>query len=127
MSSKESFQLKLQDATVDVERLGELFLMNREQMISTDRQRNSNREALTALRKHHGASKVWMYQSSNSFERCSTPGAVDRLEAEAARLETVMSELRSQQKQLLALLADKGVTAQGLEDGMLRALLQLKG
>jgi hypothetical protein len=32
MSSKESFQLKLQDATVDVERLGELFLMNREQV-----------------------------------------------------------------------------------------------
>lgn len=38
-----------------------------------------------------------------------------------------MSELRSQQKQLLALLVDRGVTAQGLEDGMLRALLQLKG
>jgi hypothetical protein len=50
-------------------------------MISTDKQRNSNREALTALRKHHGESKVWMYQSSNSFERCSTPAAVDRLEA----------------------------------------------
>lgn len=32
MSSKESFQLKLQDATVDVERLGELFLMNREEV-----------------------------------------------------------------------------------------------
>lgn len=38
-----------------------------------------------------------------------------------------MSELRTQQKQLLVLLADRGVTAQGLEDGMLRALLQLKG
>lgn len=32
MSSKESLQLKLQDATVDVERLGELFLINREQV-----------------------------------------------------------------------------------------------
>lgn len=138
MSSKESFQLKLQDATVDVERLGELFLMNREQvsvvaarrgaaaaaqhrskqartaelnlpssctpiwttaaivgwsaavvlvlsaadqMISTDKQRNSNREALTALRKRHGEAKVWIYQSSNSFERCSTQGAMARLES----------------------------------------------
>jgi hypothetical protein len=32
MSSKESLHLKLQDATVEVERLGELFLMNREQV-----------------------------------------------------------------------------------------------
>jgi hypothetical protein len=31
-SSKEAFQLKLQEATVDVERLGELFLINREQV-----------------------------------------------------------------------------------------------
>lgn len=38
-----------------------------------------------------------------------------------------MSDLRTQQKHLLTLLADKGVTAQGLEDGMMRALLQLKG
>lgn len=38
-----------------------------------------------------------------------------------------MEGLRGQQKQLLALLADKGVTPQGLEDGMLRALLYLKG
>lgn len=141
MSSKESMQLKLQDATVDVERLGELFLMNREQvrrggweegctqqqqqhntssqpskdtelnlpsactpyelllhrglviclglpsfyagsqMISTDKQRNSNREALTALRKRHGEAKAWIYQSSNSFERCSTQGAMARLES----------------------------------------------
>jgi hypothetical protein len=28
----DSFALKLQDATVDVERLGELFLINREQV-----------------------------------------------------------------------------------------------
>lgn len=32
-----------------------------------------------------------------------------------------------QQTQVLSLLADKGVTAQGLEDGIMRALLQLKG
>jgi hypothetical protein len=47
--------------------------------------------------------------------------------AEAARLEAEVQELRGQQKRLLALLADKGVTAQGLEDGMLRAMLHLKG
>lgn len=46
---------------------------------------------------------------------------------DAARLEAEMGELRAQQKQLLALLADKGVTAQGLEDGMLRAMLNLQG
>jgi hypothetical protein len=43
------------------------------------------------------------------------------------RLESEVVELRGHQKQLLALLADKGVTAQGLEDGMLRAMLHLKG
>jgi hypothetical protein len=49
------------------------------------------------------------------------------LAADAARLELTLDELRKQQKQLLGLLADKGVTAQGLEDGMLRAMLYLKG
>lgn len=72
--------MKLQDATVDVERLGELFLINREQMIVTDKQRNSTREALTALRKRQLDSKVWMGNSSNSFSRCSTDAAVSSLE-----------------------------------------------
>lgn len=52
-----------------------------QQMISLDRQRNSTREALTALRKRHEGAKVWMHQSSNSFERCSTEGAIARLQA----------------------------------------------
>lgn len=51
------------------------------QMVSLDRQRNSNREALTALRKRHEGAKVWVHQSSNSFERCSTEGAIARLKA----------------------------------------------
>lgn len=38
-----------------------------------------------------------------------------------------MIELRAQQKRLLLQLADKGVSPQGLEDSMLRALLFLKG
>lgn len=82
-SKEQNFQLKLQDATVDVERLGELFLINREQMISLDRQRNSTREALTALRKHHNEPKVWMQQSSNSFGRSSTEAATATLQAGA--------------------------------------------
>lgn len=73
--------MKLQDATVDVERLGELFLINREQMVVTDKQRNSTREALTALRKRHLDSKVWISNSSNSFSRCSRDAAVSSLEA----------------------------------------------
>jgi hypothetical protein len=81
MAHKEAVPLKLQEATVDAERLGELFLINRENMISNDKQRNSTREALTALRKRHEGAKVWMKQSSNSFERCSTASAIARLEA----------------------------------------------
>lgn len=46
-----SFALKLQDATVEAERLGELFIINREQMVATDKQRQGTREALTALRR----------------------------------------------------------------------------
>lgn len=57
---------------------------------------------------------------------CMSP-APSFLAADAARLELTLDELRKQQKQLLGLLADKGVTAQGLEDGMLRAMLYLKG
>lgn len=34
---KISFSLKLQDATVEVERLGELFLINRQQVRRSDR------------------------------------------------------------------------------------------
>lgn len=38
-----------------------------------------------------------------------------------------MVDLRSEQKRLMALLADKGATPEGLQDGMLRAMLQLRG
>jgi hypothetical protein len=38
-----------------------------------------------------------------------------------------MTELRAAQKQLLVQLADKGATPEGLQDGMLRALLHLRG
>lgn len=38
-----------------------------------------------------------------------------------------MSHLRSEQKRLIGLLADKGATPEGLQEGMLRAMLQLKG
>jgi hypothetical protein len=72
--------LKLQDATVEVERLGELFLTNREQQVATDRQRNAVREALTALRKRHGERKAWVRSSSCSFQRCATADAAALLE-----------------------------------------------
>jgi hypothetical protein len=38
-----------------------------------------------------------------------------------------MSGLRAAQKRLVGLLADKGATPNSLQDGMLRAMLQLKG
>jgi len=62
-------------------------------------------------------------QGSVSYRAWCTPVRY----TDAVRLEAQMVELRQQQKQLLALLADKGVTPQGLEDGMLRAMLYLKG
>ncbi|WIA13874.1 hypothetical protein OEZ85_002446 [Tetradesmus obliquus] len=124
---KTSFSLKLQDATVEVERLGELFLINRQQMIDTDRLRNSTREALTALRKQHSEPKAWLQTSSISFRHCSTQDAISSLEAEALRLESVMTGLRAEQKRLVGLLGDKGATPDTLQDGMLRAMLQLKG
>jgi len=37
-----------------------------------------------------------------------------------------MAELRLEQKRLVGLLADRGATPQGLEDGMLRAMLHLR-
>ncbi|KAF8066166.1 hypothetical protein HT031_002488 [Scenedesmus sp. PABB004] len=122
-----SLSLKLQDATADVERLGELFLINREQMVATDRARNATREALTALRKAHREPKAWLKTSAVTFRRCTTPGAVAALEGEASRLEAAMAALRAEQKRLVALLADRGATPTGLEDGMLRAMLQLRG
>jgi hypothetical protein len=51
------------------------------QMVATDKKRNSTREAMTALRKRHGDPKVWLHQSSNSFERSSSEAAVSRLQA----------------------------------------------
>lgn len=47
--------------------------------------------------------------------------------AEASRLERVMSDLRAEQKRLVGLLADKGAAPDGLQEGMLRAMLELKG
>jgi hypothetical protein len=47
--------------------------------------------------------------------------------AEAVRIEATMAALRIQQKRLVSLLADRGATPQDLEDGMLRAMLQLRG
>lgn len=44
---------KLHDATLEVERLGELFLINKEQLVEADKQRQANREAITALRRQH--------------------------------------------------------------------------
>jgi hypothetical protein len=38
-----------------------------------------------------------------------------------------MSQLRREQKRLVALLADRGATPQGLQDSMLQAMLRLKG
>lgn len=73
--------LKLQDAAVEVEHLGELFLINRERQIAVDRQRNSTREALTALRKQCDGHKVWMQKSTDSFARSSREAAVSQLQA----------------------------------------------
>lgn len=57
-----------------------------------------------------------------------TPVGVSLLPiAEASRLELVMTSLRAEQKRLVALLADRGATPNSLQDGMLRAMLQLKG
>lgn len=42
---------KLHEATVEVERLGELFLINKDAIVEADRQRQANREALSALRR----------------------------------------------------------------------------
>ena len=81
MSGRDTLPIKLQDATVEVERLGELFLINREQMVAVDKQRNSTREALTALRKRHADGKIWIQESSNSFGRLHTEAAVSRLQA----------------------------------------------
>eukprot|EP00775_Hariotina_reticulata_P004364 gene4364-4617_t len=45
MATAKMVHLKLQDATVEVERLGELFLINRDRMIATDKQRNATQAA----------------------------------------------------------------------------------
>lgn len=66
---------KLQDATTEVERLGELFLTNRERMVATDRQRNDVRAALTALRKYHPETKTWLQTSSTTFMRSTKEAA----------------------------------------------------
>jgi hypothetical protein len=74
-------ELKLKQATIEVERLGELFLINRDRMIATDKQRNSTREALAALRKLHGEETAWIQDSSNSISRYGTIAAGAVLEA----------------------------------------------
>jgi hypothetical protein len=71
---------------VEVERLGEQYLLNRQQIVDTDRQRNAVREALTAVRKpRDGAPKTWMQTSSTGFLRYATPDAVQWLERGAVK------------------------------------------
>jgi hypothetical protein len=46
---------------------------------------------------------------------------------EHARLEARLAELRAEQKRLTGLLADRGAGPEGAGEGLLRAMLQLKG
>ncbi|KAI8471983.1 MAG: hypothetical protein J3K34DRAFT_520175 [Monoraphidium minutum] len=124
---------KIQAATLEVERLGELFLMNKEQILQADRQRQGNREALAALRRQQrggggaggsgaGASsssgssggggapqkRVWLLPSAAP---AGGPGAFTKLPAAdaARRIEADQERLEARLAELRA--AQKRLTA----------------
>lgn len=88
---------------MEVEVLGERFLINREQMVATDRRRNATREALSALRKRHDERKAWVVSSSISFRRYDTQEAVAALEQGAAAAAAAAAHARTK-RQLTSML-----------------------
>jgi hypothetical protein len=74
---------KLHQALIDTERLGELFLNARKAKVEADKQRQSLREALTALRKGSQASSqgsVYLLRPGGVLAKFSLPSAVATLE-----------------------------------------------
>ena len=92
---------ELAERLVKVEMLGEEVLTERQQMVELDRQRNTNREALGALRRtersqgseESAAQKYWLYQGEH-FVRRKHGDARAMLEEEQKRLDGEIEALR---------------------------------
>uniref|UniRef100_A0A7S0R1T5 P53 and DNA damage-regulated protein 1 n=1 Tax=Chlamydomonas leiostraca TaxID=1034604 RepID=A0A7S0R1T5_9CHLO len=116
--------LKLQDALSETERLGERFLDVRAQMVALDKQRQENREALTAVRKQQD-DKVWLQRGSTGLWKLPKQRAIEHLEQDQKHIDQQLDELTRELKKLTALLADKGA-GPAVGPGMLNAMLHLR-
>mmetsp|Transcript_5301 Transcript_5301/g.11603 ORF Transcript_5301/g.11603 Transcript_5301/m.11603 type:complete len:133 (-) Transcript_5301:154-552(-) len=124
--SDDKTMLKLQDALVDTERLGELFIDLRNKIIDSDRRRQELREGLTALRKQHAEPKIWLQRPGNIMIKATSEDAQKRITKDLSLIELQLQQYRAEEKKLIALLADKGVAPSSLGPGMLNAMLTLK-
>eukprot|EP00983_Pelagomonas_calceolata_P074746 1152680-Pelagomonas_calceolata.AAC.2 len=76
---------KIQAALIETERLGERFLDVRQKAVALDRQRQENREALTAFRKQPSAQhKAWMRLRGGILVKFHMQQAKDVLQAGSA-------------------------------------------
>ena len=121
------------DRLTQVERLGEEVMTERQQMVELDRRRNSNREALGAIRraeKAQGAAaaaeeKRWMCLGE-VFVRQPTSRAKEMLQADQQRIEEEMRELRAKIKRKSSKLCELDPSIAGGSD-IHRSFVSLHG
>uniref|UniRef100_A0A7S3VGL4 P53 and DNA damage-regulated protein 1 n=1 Tax=Dunaliella tertiolecta TaxID=3047 RepID=A0A7S3VGL4_DUNTE len=117
---------KIQAALIETERLGERFLDVRQKAVALDRQRQENREALTAFRKQPSAQhKAWMRLRGGILVKFHMQQAKDVLQAEQDSIEHELTQIRAEEKRLIGLLSEKGAGPQ-VSEGTLAAMLKLE-
>ncbi|XP_075263693.1 uncharacterized protein LOC142355379 [Convolutriloba macropyga] len=131
---------KLRSALQQVEYDALLLLDAKKKMVDADRERNSLREAATALRKwpEEGAAskagalwqgrtqnEVWVMQPGGVTFKLGRQQAAEHISRRQASQEELIKELRAEEKRITASLADKGGVSE-VQEGVLKALLTLK-
>lgn len=90
---------RIQQYLVEVEEAAEDIITDQQEIISLDRRRNMNREALRQLRtnsseKHTSGTKNWIC-IGNMFMRLPKPFVIDSVEKEQKQLDTEIKNLRN--------------------------------
>eukprot|EP00002_Diphylleia_rotans_P030686 TRINITY_DN6327_c0_g1_i1.p1 TRINITY_DN6327_c0_g1~~TRINITY_DN6327_c0_g1_i1.p1 ORF type:complete len:131 (+),score=35.60 TRINITY_DN6327_c0_g1_i1:80-472(+) len=94
-----------ENIAVQVEELAEAVLIGQQQLIDYDRKRNSNREALNALKKVAPDQKVWTC-FGDMFIKFPQPATKKILDENQKRIETEITKLRQDIKEKAQLLND---------------------
>lgn len=117
---------KLQSAVVDVERLGEVFLENKDQILQASKRHRETEEAVNALRKSRiQNSKTFLVSPTGTFLRTNNLDAIAQMESELLQQRDCLDRLHKEQKRLIALLAEKGASPESVGPGLLGAMLNL--